>query len=95
MSNETKPQPYARIRLGVIHAAIWRNVNEQNRVNYSVSLEKRYTDADGEWKSTTSFQRDDLLILEKAASLAFERIHEAQANDKAHANATKEAVSSR
>jgi len=66
-------QPAAKVRLGRIHASIWENASEKGPY-YTVSLERRYTDAEGNWKSSQSFKADDLLLLAKAADRAHDEI---------------------
>lgn len=61
-------KPVQEIRLGKIRAAIWQN--GEGKGWYSVTLSKIYTDADGKWKDTQSFHRDDLPLLCKVADLA-------------------------
>ena len=61
-------QPVHEVRLGGIKAAIWQNQTEAG-VRYNVTFERLYNQ-DGEWRSTTSFGRDDLLLLGKVADLA-------------------------
>ena len=46
-------------------AAIWEN-NIGDGVIYNVTFSRIYKDA-GEWKTSTSFGRDDLLVLAKLA----------------------------
>ena len=60
-----KKKPVHEIRIGLIRAAIWRNENE-NGTWYNVTFERLYKDGD-EWKSSSSFGRDDLLVLAKVA----------------------------
>ena len=81
MSNTTN-SPADHVRLGAISAAIWANQTEHG-ARYSVTLERLYRDPEtGAWKSSTSFNRDDLLILGKVADLAHTRIHQMQASDR-------------
>ena len=61
-------QPAHEIRLGMIKAAIWQNETDSG-VRYNVTLERLYNQ-EGEWRSTGSFGRDDLLLLAKVADLA-------------------------
>ena len=61
-------QPVYEVRLGGIKAAIWQNQTEAG-VRYNVTFERLYNQ-DGEWRSTGSFGRDDLLLLGKVADLA-------------------------
>lgn len=84
MSNTTeKTQPFERIRLGAVHAAIWRHTNADGYARYGVTIQRRYLDEDsGEWKSNDSFNRDELLTVAKVADLANSRIHELQTEDR-------------
>ena len=74
MANSTAPapaprnQPVHEVRLGGIKAAIWQNQTEAG-VRYNVTFERLYNQ-EGEWRSTTSFGRDDLLLLGKVADQA-------------------------
>lgn len=83
----TTNKPIDHIRLGTIQAAIWKNATDDDRPYYSISFEKRYTDRDGNWQSATSFLRDELLVLAKAAEMAFARVHELQSEERARAAA--------
>lgn len=77
MSN-SKPAPVDHVRLGAISAAIWANAVE-NGVRYGVTFERLYRDPKTqEWKSSSTFNRDDLLTLAKVADLAHSRIHSLQ-----------------
>src|SRR5260221_8224111 len=68
-----KQRPAHEIRLGRIRAAIWANQGD-NGPWYNVTLSRNYKDGD-EWKSSTSFGRDELLTLAKVADLANSWIH--------------------
>ena len=72
MANSPAPaprnQPVHEVRLGGIKAAIWQNQTEAG-VRYNVTFERLYNQ-DGEWRSTSSFGRDDLLLLGKVADQA-------------------------
>jgi len=84
MTNTTNT-PADHVRLGAISAAIWANQTEHGP-RYSVTLERLYRDPEtGSWKSSTSFNRDDLLILGKVADLAHTRIHQMQTADREQA----------
>lgn len=60
--------PVHEIRLGTIRAAIWANETEAG-TRYNVTLERSYRDGDA-WKTSSSFGRDDLLVVGKAADQA-------------------------
>ena len=64
-----QPQrPVHEIRMGRIKATIWENETE-NGSRYNVNLTRLYKDGD-QWKDSTSFGRDDLLLLAKVAEAA-------------------------
>ena len=68
-----KQRPAHEIRLGRIKATIWANQGD-NGPWFNVTLSRNYKDGD-EWKSSTSFGRDELLTVAKAADLANSWIH--------------------
>ena len=68
-----KQRPAHEIRLGRIRATIWQNQRD-NAIWFNVTLSRLYKDGE-EWKSTTSFGRDDLLTVIKVADLANTWIH--------------------
>ena len=82
-SKKSEPQPHAKsppvakIRDGLITASIWEQQSEKGAF-YSVTFERRYKDADGNWKSSHSYDSRDLLTLSKLADLAHTKILEAQ-----------------
>ena len=61
--------PVAKLRSGLINASIWQRESEKGTF-YSVSFERRYTDKEGTWHSTTSFNHDDLFTLADLAERA-------------------------
>ena len=63
-------KPVAEVRVGAVKAAIWPNTTESGAVRHNVTFSRIYKDADGNWKSTSSFGRDDLLVVAKVADLA-------------------------
>lgn len=67
----TKPEQ--KFQAGGISASVWKNeniVNGEPRTMHSVTLQKRYKDKSGEWKTSTSFNDRDLpnavVVLTKA-----------------------------
>lgn len=80
-----KPTPVDHVRLGAISAAIWANPSE-NGPRYGITIERLYRDpTSGDWKSSSTFNRDDLLVLGKVADQAHTRVHELQSQDRAQA----------
>ena len=62
-------KPVNEFKVGRVRAAVWANESE-NGVWFSVSFSRLYKDKDGNWKDSTSFSRDDLPLLMKAADQA-------------------------
>ena len=63
-------RPIHEIKLGRIRASIWTNESDRNDTWFNVSTARVYRDED-QWKTTTSFGRDDLPLVAKAAEMAF------------------------
>ncbi|MEO0632331.1 MAG: hypothetical protein AAFY46_16630 [Planctomycetota bacterium] len=76
-------KPIDTIRLGALNAAIWKNDAADKPPWYNVTLERRYRDQQsGEWKSTQTFGRDDMLPLAKLLDMTHTRIMGLQADDR-------------
>ena len=77
-TNNQHQKPADELRVGRITATIWRNRGKDDKTFYNVQLTRLYRDGDS-WMRTTSFGRDDLLVVSKIADAAHTRIHELQA----------------
>lgn len=66
--NETiqSNKPVKANRFGAIEASIWENASADGRISHSVTFSRSYKDGD-EWKTSTSFRNEHLLLLAKAA----------------------------
>lgn len=67
-------KPIAKFSVGAVSAAVFRNETEKDGKTiayHTVSLQKRYTDKDGKWKSATSFRIEDLPKAELCLSSAY------------------------
>lgn len=69
--------PAARVSFGGVHASVWRNTGEKGDF-FTVTLERRYQDGAGEWKSSNSYGPTDLLALQKVSDLAVDKVIELQ-----------------
>ena len=78
-------RPTATVRIGTVNAAIWENKKNGERARYNVTFSKRYRDAEGQWKTTHSFGRNDLLVLAKVADQAHSQIVELEQADDTNA----------
>ena len=59
-------KPEKEFRAGTVRATIWENTIEKNGETFNIpgiQIERRYRDKDGEWKTTNSFQKNDLANL--------------------------------
>ena len=65
----------AEVRIGRVKTTIWPNGTEE-QPRHNVTFSRLYKDDAGEWKSTQSFGRNDLLVLAKVADQAHTRLFE-------------------
>jgi hypothetical protein len=79
MSNTTKPA--AKVTMYPITAAIWRNETAKGAA-YSVTIQRSYKNAEGEWKSSDSLNEGDLLLAAKVLDLAHTEISKLRASDR-------------
>lgn len=68
MPEQNKKRPVHEVRIGPVKAAIWRNEGS-NGPWHNVTFERIYKDGE-EWKSSSSFGRDELLVVAKVSDLA-------------------------
>ncbi|MFO0972893.1 MAG: hypothetical protein U1A27_05575 [Phycisphaerae bacterium] len=73
MAKPTPNKPVHEIRYGSIKAVIWKN-ETANGAMHNVTVARIYKDGD-EWKESSGFGRDDLLVLAKALDEAHTWIH--------------------
>jgi hypothetical protein len=69
-NGEEKRQPFHRIRMRNVSAAIWQNRSERGPW-YSVTFSRSYRDAQNNWHTSESFGGPDLPILAEVARAAF------------------------
>ena len=62
-------KPVQEIRFGRLRAAIWENQTQEGGTVYNVTFSRLYKDGK-QWKDSTSFGRDDLLLIRKLADAA-------------------------
>jgi hypothetical protein len=67
-------RPVHEIRFGRVKAAIWENETSQG-VRHNVTFQRIYRDEDS-WKTSDSFGRDDLPLVQKVSDLAHTWIYE-------------------
>lgn len=78
----TGQAPIAKFRAGQVSSALWENdiqVRGQTIKILKATVQRRYKDKDsGEWKSSTSFSRNEIPLAIYCLQKAFEKIVEAQ-----------------
>ena len=66
--------PVKKFRVGAVSCAVWQNDGKDGSKFFSVTMERRYKDKEGNWKSTNSLGVNDLpkavLVLQKAFEFA-------------------------
>lgn len=77
MKNQTTPgtpnnKPVHTVRHGAISASIWRQETEKGSL-FNVTFQRAYKDGES-WKNSTSFGRNNLLVVSLIAARAFEWI---------------------
>jgi hypothetical protein len=76
-ADKSSNPPVHTIRYGALRAAIWKrevDLGNNSRPMYSVTFTRSYKDGN-DWKDSSSFGPDDLLILAKIADDAHTFIH--------------------
>ena len=73
----TGTKPLKSFAAGGVRAAIWENeiqVNGSSRTVPKATVERRYKDKNGAWKSSTSFSRTEIPLAVYCLEKAFEAI---------------------
>lgn len=65
---EEKQRPTHEIRMGAVKASIWSNASSNGGSFLTASFHTLYRNQDGDWRSSSSFGREDLLLLAKVAN---------------------------
>jgi len=75
-------KPAAKFRAGQISSALWENEittkNGHKATMLKASVQRRYKDRDGQWKSSGSFSRNEIPLAIYCLQKAFEKIIEVQ-----------------
>ena len=80
----TARKPVAKIKAGLVTAALWENeisVNGRNVTMLKATVERRFKDKNGTWKSSGSFDRNDIPMAIYCLQRAFEKIIEVQTGE--------------
>jgi hypothetical protein len=77
-------KPVARFRAGQVAAAIWENeitVNGRKATMLKASVERRFKDKDGQWKSSNSFSRNEIPLAIYCLQKSLEHIIESRKDE--------------
>src|SRR5207247_8460885 len=83
-----KQRPAFEARYGRLKATVWRQESDQGPW-FSTVLTRSYKDSQGNWKSSTSYGRDDLLIVAKLCDQVHTWIYQEQAKQATQANGAR------
>lgn len=67
-SAQNANRPVHEVKFGRVKAVIWAN-ETQNGTRHNVTFQRVYKDGE-EWRTSDSFGRDDLPLIQKAADMA-------------------------
>jgi hypothetical protein len=71
-TTKSSNQPVHKIRHGAVSASIWRQESDKGPM-FNVTFQRAYKDGDA-WKNSTSFGRNNLLVVSLIAARAYEWI---------------------
>lgn len=78
MKKMTGQKPTAKFKAGQVSAALWENEITAKKGGKATVLkatvQRRYKDKDGNWKSSTSFSRNEIPLAIYCLQKAFEKI---------------------
>jgi len=77
-------KPVEKFTAGQVSAALWENEittsNGNKATVLKASIQRRYKDKDGQWKSSTSFSKNEIPLAIYCMQKAFEKMIEKQIN---------------
>jgi hypothetical protein len=83
MSQQT---PIAKFKAGQVSAALWENEIEAGGRPATIlkaTIQRRYKDTDGRWKSSTSFSRNEIPLAVHCLQKAFDKMIDLQNQESA------------
>ena len=86
--------PLAKFKAGQVSSALWENEVQMPRGTVKIlkaTIQRRYKDKSGTWKSSTSFSRNEIPLAIHCLQKAFEKIIEKQ-NEEAGSNNNAEEI---
>jgi hypothetical protein len=77
-------KPIRKFRAGTVTCSLWENeilIDGESRTVVKATLERRYKDHSGDWKSSNSYSRNEVPLAIYALQKAFEAMLEKQPED--------------
>ncbi|MFC1636406.1 hypothetical protein ACFL5Z_16375 [Planctomycetota bacterium] len=78
-------KPVAKFKAGQVSSALWENEittkNGNKATMLKASVQRRYKDRDGQWKSSGSFSRNEIPLAIYCLQKAFEKIVDVQVGE--------------
>ena len=87
--------PLAKFKAGQVSSALWENEVQMPRGTVKIlkaTIQRRYKDKSGTWKSSTSFSRNEIPLAIHCLQKAFEKIIEKQNEEAYSSNNVEEVV---
>ncbi|MCK4786706.1 MAG: hypothetical protein KAV87_23305 [Desulfobacteraceae bacterium] len=91
----TGQTPMAKFKAGQVSSALWENEVQMPRGTVKIlkaTIQRRYKDKSGTWKSSTSFSRNEIPLAIHCLQKAFEKIIEKQNEEAYSSNNVEEVV---
>ena len=88
-------KPVVKFKAGQVSAALWENeitANGRKLTVLKASVQRRYKDKDGSWKSSGSFSRNEIPLAIHCLQQAFEKIIETEIDDRSGDGIVEEVV---
>ena len=85
--------PLAKFKAGQVSSALWENEVQMPRGTVKIlkaTIQRRYKDKSGTWKSSTSFSRNEIPLAIHCLQKAFEKIIEKQNEEAGSSNNAEE-----
>ena len=90
MTTNGKTRPVQEFKIGRVRGAVWDNSTE-NGARFNLTLSRLYKNADGKWRDSSSFGREDLPLVMKVCDLAMTWMYQTPVTDSQEAEATEAA----
>ena len=77
-------KPVRKFTAGTVTSSLWENeitIEGQSRIVLKATLERRYRDPHGDWKSSNSYSRNEIPLAIYALQKAFEAMLEKQPDE--------------